>query len=296
MNTLNKIFNHVRKSNEMDMEFLFHDITQTLRVSGVNLIFRQLANYPDFLQKVWNILKPGLVTQEFEAMADVIRNEAVELASLLSRDNALPESQLGESQAYQIQAALDLYHYINPKLLLISSALLKLIEKEVSPLNRWDNLETNVLRGIPPRMFPMEMVDENPQVSDLREIFQDMKQTLNLTSINSDYRTLALWPTYLKSAWNSLKPLVKETDYINSANQLRELSQTLVSDSFLLATEEDLESNTYSVLEIKKEIQQFQKLLPALILNISLLQLDWKTETTLQSSPFPLPVEERSLQ
>ncbi|MBD0305381.1 MAG: hypothetical protein ICV76_02370 [Nitrospiraceae bacterium] len=38
----------------------------------------------------------------------------------------------------------------------------------------------------------MDMVAEEPEDETVREVFQDIKTTLDLPNINSDYRTLAL--------------------------------------------------------------------------------------------------------
>ena len=40
----------------------------------------------------------------------------------------------------------------------------------------------------------MDMVAEEPEDETVREVFRDIKTTLDLPNINSDYRTLALWP------------------------------------------------------------------------------------------------------
>ena len=63
----------------------------------------------------------------------------------------------------------------------------------------------------------MEMVDEEPSDKRLRQLFSDIKKTLQLSSINSDYRTLALWPDYLEPAWGALKPVVQTEAYREAA-------------------------------------------------------------------------------
>jgi hypothetical protein len=94
-----------------------------------------------------------------------------------------------------------LYHYINPKLLLFTSSIKLALDGEPIGQKSVDSHLELITRGAPAKMYPMEMVAEKPQDKRLRDLFDDIKQTLSLSSINSDYRTLALWPDYLAAAW-----------------------------------------------------------------------------------------------
>lgn len=94
---------------------VYHDIKQSLRVSGVNLLFRSWAVYKNFLPLMCEAARPTLITVPFETAADELRKTATFMASTLAPTDPLAVS-LGDSQRFQIEAALDLYHYINPKL------------------------------------------------------------------------------------------------------------------------------------------------------------------------------------
>jgi hypothetical protein len=50
-------------------------------------------------------------------------------------------------------------------------------------------------------------------------VFRDIKKTLGLSQINSDYRTLALWPDYLEAAWKGLKPVTQSDEYRQAARR-----------------------------------------------------------------------------
>jgi len=80
-------------------------------------------------------------------------------------------------------------------------------------------------------MAAMEMVSETPDDKSLRDLFDDIKKTLSLRSVNSDYRTLALWPDYLADAWGRLKPVTGRDEYTAAADRLRETARTLARTS-----------------------------------------------------------------
>jgi hypothetical protein len=96
-----------------------HDIRQTLRVSGVNLNFRTWAGFDRFFPLMWDAMRKVAASRALEAAGDEVRADAVRLASALPPIDAAHDVALGDSQRFQIKAALELYHYINPKLLVV---------------------------------------------------------------------------------------------------------------------------------------------------------------------------------
>jgi len=273
---------------EGEVERAFHEIRQTLRVSGINLNFRTWAGYQKFFPVMWDAMRPNAETRAFETAADRVRAEAVRIAERLGKLDAATSLRLGESQSYQIRRALDLYHYINPKLLVLTSAVSLALDGERTG-GATGSVEL-IERGAPTQMYPMEMVAEEPEDTRLRELFEDIKQTLSLSTINSDYRTLALWPDYLAAGWRALKPITKSEEYKQASEQLRkmagEVAQTLPYGVPL--SRERVEELGEDADEIIETTRKFEHILPSLIINIALFELDWRTPDTLVQSPFPV--------
>ncbi len=271
-----------------EIERVYHEIKQSMRVSGINLNFRTWAGFDKFFQAMWDAMRPLVETKAFENAADQIRAVSVELAESLGAVNAQSQVNLGESQQYQIKEALRLYHYINPKLLVFTSKVKQALEGESSSNAGDISGQELIERGIPLKMYPMEMVAEEPADERIAAIFEDIKETLSLSSINSDYRTLALWADYLDVSWNALKPITQTDGYAQASNDLRELSRNLASHlpdiSLSKQQVEDLGENAGEIL---KTTEKFERLLPSLVLNISLLSLDWQSAEELLKSPFP---------
>jgi hypothetical protein len=59
------------------IEPIYQDIQKSLRVPIVNLIFRALANYPDYLQQAWPQVGSLARLQAFEEAADALRGHAL---------------------------------------------------------------------------------------------------------------------------------------------------------------------------------------------------------------------------
>lgn len=272
-----------------EIERVYHEIKQILRVTGVNLNFRKWAAHGDFLPLVWDTMRPNVETVAFESAADRVRVGAVQAAAEIGRPGTQTGVSLGESQRFQIGAALDLYHYVNPKLLVFTSAVSLLLKgEEVGCVGTTES--ERLARGAPATMAAMEMESDAPDSRDLQELYNDIKETLSLQSINSDYRTLALWPDYFSSAWQRLKPIVQTREHRSAAERLRDTSRTLARGlpHPVSLDRQSVEDAGVDIAEVVDVTESFEEILPALILNVSLLQLDWRQEAELARSPFPV--------
>jgi len=260
-----------------EIERVYHEIRQSLRVTGVNLNLRTWAAFEHFLPAMWDEVRPNVETTVFERAANQIRAEALQAAGAFPQAESQAEAGLGESRSYQIRAALDLYHDINPKLLVLTSAVAQALHGEHIGSDNGAGVE-KLPRGEPAKMFAMEMEPEKPGEKRLRHLFRDIRKTLSLQRLNSDYRTLALWPDYLRLAWSRLKPICRSADFQRAGAQLREHARALARSlpfpiSLTLGRVKELGDDPQKVLETTRA---FEQLLPGLILNIAVLQLDWQ--------------------
>lgn len=272
-----------------EIERVYHEIKRSLRVSGVNLNFRTWAAHDHFLPTAWDALRSNVETVGFERAADELRSQAAGSAKKLGRLQVQENVKLGESQTFQIRQALDLYHYINPKLLILTSAVRLAMNRERIGSPR-SGAQPQVDFGAPSHMAAMEMESDEPDDPVLQQIYEDIKATLNLPSVNSDYRTLALWPDYLSAAWQRLKAVVTSSAYKEATDALRETSRRLARNLpfDIDLSPEVLEAANVDFDKVRDVTDKFEQLLPGLIINIALLEGDWMQGAELAASPFPL--------
>jgi hypothetical protein len=212
---------------EGEVERVLHEMRQTLRVTGLDVTVRTWAGFERFLVGMWEAMGPNTETRAFESAADEVRAQAVAAVERFERLGAWDAVQLGESQRYQLRGALELYHYLDPKMLVFTSAvLLALQDEEVGALQPFGSAE-RIERGAPERMMAMEWVPERPDDPGLRRLFTDIQETLGPPALPGDFRGLALWPRYLEAAWERLKPRVKSEEWARASDALLETSRRL---------------------------------------------------------------------
>lgn len=270
-----------------ELERVYHEIRETLRVTGVNLVFRRWAAIPDALPAVWEALRPIAETRALEDAADALRAEAVEAVSDLPRPGAAAAVALGPSQAFQLDAALDLYRYVNPKLLLLVAATRLALEGRAALAPAIDASAERVERGAPADMAAMELVPSRPRDPQLRALFQRIARAHEAEEVNSDYRTLALWPRYLEAAWEGLERTMRDPRYPERARRLRERARTLAAPGPLALSPRALRARGVDVDDFAHVTASFERILPQLILNVSLIALERRGVDDLKRSPFP---------
>lgn len=275
-----------------DTERVYHEIRQVLRVSGVSLVFRTWAGIGRSFPLLWEALRENAATYAFEKAADQLRTDAVRSALQLPAVHATANVPLGPSQLYQVGAALALYHYVDPKLLILTSAV-RLALDEAGVIGSPSVDARKLPRGVPPRMYPMEVVDEGTEDALVRQTFDEIRQTLGISTINSDYRTLALWPGYLAAAWARLKPVVVSAEYAALAASLGQQAEALARSLPYRVKLSRLDITTVGDDddEFVRVTREFEQLLPSLMLNMALLTLDGISADVCMESPFPVPEE-----
>jgi hypothetical protein len=148
-----------------------------------------------------------------------------------------------------------------------------------------------IARGIPRRMYPMEFAGDPHDDERVQATYDDIQRTMSLSAVFGEYRTLALWPEYLVSSWQRLKPMLRLSVYREAAEELRQLSVHLARElPFpIRVTLRRIEAAGEEPEQVLRIVERFESLLPSLILNNSFLLLDWLNEQEVKDSPYPAP-------
>jgi hypothetical protein len=259
-----------------DVERVLYEMRQVLRVTGLDVTVRTWAGFERFLVGLWEAMGPNAETRAFESAADEVRAQAVEAAERLGPLGAWGAVSLGESQRYQLRGALELYHYLDPKMLVFTSAVKLALQDTLQGALQPPGSAERIERGAPARMMAMEWVSERPDDARLRALFKDILATVGPPSLPGEFRGLALWPEYLETAWERLKPRMKGEEWAHACDALlvtsRRLARALPYEVAL--SRERVEALHEDAEVIQRVTEQCEWRLPVLVLGMATLVCD----------------------
>lgn len=270
---------------------IYELITRKLRIGRVPLIFKALAA-EKALVPCWAVLRPAIRVRAFEEAADDLRVRAATAAVNLGCP--LIETQL-EWAGYdvddidEIRGQVDIFHYADPKLLMMVALLRQALDGGVGGARRGARAEQRVPRGVPQDMDHIELVPEDANGA-LGKTFRSIRAHLGLGLVPDDFRALGRWPKYLELAWGdarkrdsdpraqaALKELVAQAD--DAATQLP--IKVEVSGNALRAAGAD-------PARVKSLIDRFYRAMPGLVLDLALFKVQLDGAESARESPFPI--------
>jgi hypothetical protein len=189
---------------------VYEDVRVTLRVPFVNFIFRVLANYPGYIIPVWRESSPLFRTLALERTADELRAKAL----LEPVPGIQPDNIVGPEESKQIRDFTDTIHYVLPKLLLVATVFDETLEGSLRPGaeasgDRLGQMEPGVAEGT----SSVPMVPADRTTGELREVFEEIRDRHGHPGVASYYRSLGNWPTFLRTVWEAISPVVGSTAY-----------------------------------------------------------------------------------
>jgi hypothetical protein len=237
------------------------------------------AHYPTFFAELWRGLQPLVASAEFVQAARALREGAEARAAALGPPSMLRRlDALGYAprEIDQMRATLEVFSHGNFPYLLIATLTRLLLEggeaRGQARATRFDG------RHAPDVDVPLVLMEAHHADAPTRAVYEDIKATLGLPFVNTDYRAFARWPSWFALAWSEIKPLVKGAGYEAACLALHE--QALRSVSLELPNPGGLNAQALRAAaaadappdEIVQVARLFQWLLPGLAVNVALLR------------------------
>jgi hypothetical protein len=270
---------------------IYELVTRKMRIGRVPLLFKALAA-EKALVPCWNVLRPAIRVRAFEEAADDLRARAARFAVDLGCP--LIETQL-EWAGYdldeidEIRGQVDVFHYLDAKLLMAVSILSEALAGGVGGVSRGPRGEQRVPRGVPQDMDPIELVPEDAN-GTLAKVFKSIRAHLGLGLIPIDFRALGRWPKYLELAWADARKRDEEPAaraaikdlWAQGEEAARQLPVRVeVKDESLRAAGAD-------PARVRALVQRFRRALPSLVLDLALFKVQLDGAEAARESPFPI--------
>jgi hypothetical protein len=272
----------VRESEATDerVREAFRDIKNALRVPIVTLLFQAWAAVPRFLDLTWRRLRPNVLTVEFAELATKVGNHVrAQTASWHIADHAaqLRSRAVSEAEIARMREIIELFAEVNPKLAILATAVEAALGGHpvggigtAGPHREEERERPREFRGV-----RFSLVEEREAPPRVRAIYEDMRTTLRLPFIETEYKAMASYPDWLEVWWRDCKPKVSEPTYDLLARGIGaaalDASKSLphglfLSDDLLLSHDIDEAKRA----DLRRVTATFVRLLPGLIINVEL--------------------------
>lgn len=184
----------------------YAEMKQSLQVPWMGVVTMAFAHYPTFFAELWRGSKPLCESRAFikEAMAlrDLVETRVAELQPppLVER---LREAGYAPREIDAILAVIQVFSHGNHLYALIATIARFLMEE--GAMSGADDAPPFHGRHAPTVSVPFLLMEEHHADPPTRSVFADIKRTLGLPFVNTDYRALARWPSYFALAWGDLR-------------------------------------------------------------------------------------------
>ncbi|MFQ5895630.1 MAG: halocarboxylic acid dehydrogenase DehI family protein [Nitrospinota bacterium] len=276
----------------------FEDIKGCLRVTTVNLLYRTLAKHPAYLVAAWDQLRPNVTTLFFERVAEKVRRTMVPPLSpdLPNHEEELEELGYTDEQIRQVGGVIDVFNYVNPKNLIVASALKASLEGfPVGGVKPGDARELEPLpEGPPEGMETPTLVGPDEAQGQAREAFEALRAWYGGSAVGSVYRALGRWPEYLARA---VDLIVRETqmkgfDITVNLSQQAALSAAQQFPFPIALSREKVRQMGYGEEEVDligRKLDRFILFIPRTNTSLLILRAALLGEGRVKNNPFPLP-------
>jgi len=257
---------------------VYEDTKQTLQVPWMGVVAMAFAHFPSFYDTLWGGLRDLAGSREFVQACRDLRAAAEAEADDLP---ATPLVARLETEGYaareiaEIEAAIEVFSHGNmPYLLLATAARLLLEGQELSDARGTEPFDG---RHAPPSPARLTLMEAHHADAPTRALYNDIKATLGLPFVNTDYRALARWPSYFAMAWSDLKPAVGSAAFAPAVARVHEKALALVRalpnpGSLTSEPLRNAAARDADPADVLAVVRLFQWLLPGLLVNVAFLR------------------------
>lgn len=256
----------------------YADMKQVLQVPWMGVVTMAYAHYPTFFGELWRGLKPLCASVAFVQATQTLRALAESGVPTLAPYSIVPQLRTagyGEREIADIRAMIEIFSHGNPLYLLIATVVRLILEDgELSAQSEAPPFDG---RHAPSVQVPFVLMEAHHANGPTRALYEDVKATLNLPFVNTDYRALARWPSYFVMAWAELKEIVGMPVYETQCEAVHTRAVTIAQElpnpgALSGATLKEAAATDAPLAEVLEVSRLFQYLLPGLMVNVAVFR------------------------
>jgi len=184
----------------------YEDMKTVLQVPWMGVVTMAYAHYPTFFDTLWEGLRPVCGSAAFVEGTRDLRARIEDGVTALDPPpiaERLTEMGYAPRERAQISDIVEVFSHGNFPYLTIAGIVATLLHGgEMSVLREAPRFEG---RHAPEVNVPLVLMEAHHADPPTKAVYEDIKATLGLPFVNTDYRAFARWPSYFAAAWGDLR-------------------------------------------------------------------------------------------
>lgn len=256
----------------------YEDMKAVFQVPWMGVVTMAYAHYRPFYDTLWAGLRPLCASRPFVdaflSLRQLIEGTVAKLdpPPITARLRAAGYAPL---EIANIRAMVEVFSHGNFPYLVIATITRHLLEGGEMSVAREAPKFTD--RHAPDVRVPFVLMEAHHADGPTRTVYEDVKATLRLPFVNTDYRAFARWPSYFAMAWGDLKRVVGTPAHEALAQAVHDravdAARTLPNPGGLTSKSVGAAAaQNASAGEVLQMSLLFQWLLPGLVTNVAYLR------------------------
>ena len=245
-------------------------------VPWMGVVAMAFAHYREFYNCLWQAMEPVVVTQAFADACKKLRFAAEKEATSLNTVaicSKLTKLGYDDREIEEIKNCNEVFSSGNMPYVLMATLARLLLEG-----HSWEGkgpTQTHDAPGITVKKPALiELHHADPTIA---AVYADVRQTLGLPFVNTDYRAFARWPSYFNPAWTDLRSIILREEYEPAVRRVHDAAVSLASglpNMSKITPQQliDCAKQDGQLSEVVSVVRLFQWLLPGLAVNVAVFR------------------------
>lgn len=254
----------------------YADTKDVLQVPWMGVVTMAFAYYPTFFGELWQGIRPICQSTTFVQACSELRTIA-ETRTLELQPSGLKgklkDVGYAPKEIEAIRQKNEIFSHGNQAYAIIATIARYLLES--GEMGGGTDAKPYGQRHAPDYQVPFILMEAHHADQPTRDLYEQVKSTLKLPFVNTDYRAFARWPSYFSLAWRDLQESIDTSLYEEICTALHDRMTDIVREELpnpnnLGAMQlQKAAANDATVEEVLNVCRLFQWLLPGLITNVA---------------------------
>lgn len=208
------VYPHWEFKADGELRDAYENYKTAMQIPWVGVVTMAYAHYRPFFDCWWKALEPVVQGNHYLKAATALR-EKVETDIKALNPPPITERLLAMGyspcELDEMREMIDIISHGN--FMQIPAVMVARLLLEDGTLLGGDDIGTPAHAHGPQVSTPFVLLEPHHVLPDHQAIYEDVKATLGLPFVNTDYRCFARWPSYFDLAWKDLKAEIQSPNY-----------------------------------------------------------------------------------